>query len=136
MPSKEGLSFMNFHAMAHRLLWLFTTVTTSVMKYFIVCLIKSSLAELDRTIDAPHINPVSSLCSSRGTLHSIVFNPLKSNWRQVFPFFFLSQYFQLRLKNPNWANKRYVVRNQIFYKFFVMLNRRPFWKRSDSGHVM
>ena len=54
---------------------------------------------------------------------------LKGNWRQIFPLF-LAQYIPLRLKNPKWANKRYIVQNQIFYKFFLTLNRRPFWKRS------
>ena len=28
------------------------------------------------------------------------------------------------------------MQNQIFYKFFLTLNRRPFWKRSDSVHLM
>ena len=35
--------------------------------------------------------------------------------------FFLSQYISLRWKNPKLANKRYIVRNQIFYKFFWRL---------------
>ena len=38
------------------------------------------------------------------------------NWRQIFPFF-MSQYISLRLKNPNWANKRYIMQNQISYNF-------------------
>ena len=39
------------------------------------------------------------------------------NWRQSFPFF-MFQYIPLRLKNPEWANKRYIVQNQISYNFF------------------
>ena len=53
-----------------------------------------------------------------------------------FPPFFLSQYIPLRFKYPKWANKRYIVQNQILYKLFLTLNRRPLWKRSDPGHVM
>ena len=49
---------------------------------------------------------------------------------------FLSQYIPLRFKYPKWANKRYIVQNQIFYKLFLTLNRRPLCKRSDLGHVM
>ena len=59
----------------------------------------------------------------------------KGNWGRNFPLF-LSEYSPLRLKNPEWANKRYIVQNQIFYKRFLTLNRRPLWKRSDSGQVI
>ena len=48
---------------------------------------------------------------------SFVTTGLKGNWRQHFPLF-LSRYIPLRLKNTEWANKRYIVQNQIFYNFF------------------
>ena len=46
-----------------------------------------------------------------GCLHSQQKN-LKGNWRQIFPLF-LSQYIPLRLKNPKWANKRYIGLIQV-----------------------
>ena len=63
-------------------------------------------------------------------------NILKGNWRQIFPLFLFYQYILFELKNPKWANKKHFVQKQIFYEFFSMLNWRPFWKRSDPGHVM
>ena len=43
---------------------------------------------------------------------SIMIKSLKGNWRLILSppsraIFFLSQYIPLRLKNPEWANKRY-----------------------------
>ena len=55
-----------------------------------------------------------------------VIGTLQCNWRQISPPFFLSLLIPLRLKNPRWANKQYIVQNQIFDRFF-------FW-RLINGH--
>ena len=64
---------MYFHAMACSLLWLFTAITTLAMKYFIVYLIRSSLYMQDRIVDAPHINPISSLSIQQSLKSDILF---------------------------------------------------------------
>ena len=65
----------------------------------------------------------------------ITFERLKGNWRQIF-LLFLSQYIPLRLKNPKWANLTIYCAKPNFLQIFLTLNRRPFWKRFDSGRVM
>ena len=69
--SRKGLSFIYFHALPFCLLWLFTAVTTSAVKYLLF--VWYSRHFLRRIAPLMHLTLIQSVRSarSRGTLHTI-----------------------------------------------------------------